>query len=288
MEPVQVLSPELVLVDWGPMTMTISAWAHGRPAPVMAAQAARISLHNLAALADFQKYLKRRAGELDPGRKLPLVVGRALSAARTVDPALTPLAAVAGAGADEAADCAASLGADRVIVNNGGDIALRLGEGQEARVGLAEPARTGGEPRNEPRPLAAVLALRGSDRVGGVASSGWQGRSLSTGVADLVSVWASDAATSDAAATWIASGARADSPAVLRRPAAHLDPDSDLGQTPVTWRVGRLAAGPRLAALQGAVDIAQGLHQAKVISGCFIRVQGETAVLDPAGRLTIS
>ncbi len=281
MEPVQVLSHELVLVDWGPTTMTISAWAGGRPRPVMAAQAARLALHNLAVLADFQQYLKRRSWELDPAKDLPPVVAGALAAARAVDGALTPLAAVAGAGADQAAEAAASLGADRVIVNNGGDIALRLAAGTSARVGLAEPGPAD-------RPLAAALSVRPGDGVGGVASSGWQGRSLSAGVADLVSVWAADAATADAAATWIASGAVSDDQAVLKRPAATVDPASDLGHRLVTCRVGRLARGPRLKALGAAMATARPLFETGVITGCFIRVQGESAWLDRAGRLELA
>lgn len=279
MEPVQVIAPDLVLVDWGPMTLTISAWAGGEPRPVMAAQAARTALESLSALADFRKYLSRPSAELDPTKKLPPVVRRALLGARGVSGELTPLAAVAGAAADQTADAALDLGADRVLVNNGGDIALRLERGQSAVVGLRPPG--------DEDALLARLRVEAGDRVGGAASSGWQGRSHSPGAADLVTVWSRDAARADAAATWLAGRVDVRSPAVKRRPARELNPESDLGETEVVVEVGELTGPERSAALAAGRAAATRLYEHGIIQGCLILVQGEPAVLDPAGRLEI-
>lgn len=90
MEPVQVIRPDLVLVDWGPMTLTIAAWQNDEPRPVMAAQAARAALRCLAVLAEFQGYMRRRVRELPAGRPLPPVVERAARACRAIDGGLTP------------------------------------------------------------------------------------------------------------------------------------------------------------------------------------------------------
>ncbi|MCP4687433.1 MAG: hypothetical protein GY859_05240, partial [Desulfobacterales bacterium] len=57
--PIHVLTEELVLVDWGPMTLTVSAWRKGRARPVIAARAAHAALRRLRILADFQGYLAR-------------------------------------------------------------------------------------------------------------------------------------------------------------------------------------------------------------------------------------
>ena len=278
MEAVRVLAPHLVLVDWGPMTLTISAWAGGRPRPVMAAQAARRALACLAELADFQNYLKRRAVDLPPDRPLPAVVARALAGARLAPGELTPLAAVAGAVADEVADRTLELGADKVIVNNGGDIALRLLGRRRALVGLKPPDG----PDGSPAPLLGRLRVSAGMGLGGVASSGWQGRSLSPGVADLVTVWAADAATADAAATLIADQVDVDCPAVLRAPARELDPDSDLGSRLVTRQVGQLTPAQRLQALTSGLKQARGLHAAGAIAGCLVYLQGELALLPGA------
>jgi hypothetical protein len=281
-EPVRVLSPELVLVDWGPMTLTISAWRQGAAAPVIAARAAREALSALAVLADFQGYLRRPVRGLPAGRPLPPVVARAADAARAAGGGLTPLAAVAGAAADQVARAAADLGADRVVVNNGGDIALRLAGRARVRVGLAEPAGPSGA-----RTWLGALELGAADGVGGVATSGWQGRSLSPGVADVVTCWAADAAAADAAATLVAGACRAASPAVRRARARELDPASDLGRRRVTVAVGRLDGPSRLRALRRGLAAAQRLARRGRLMGCVIKVQEGVALLDARGLASL-
>ena len=56
--PVRVLADDLILVDWGPMTMAISVWDKERARPVMAAIASRSALTCLQVLSDFQGFLK--------------------------------------------------------------------------------------------------------------------------------------------------------------------------------------------------------------------------------------
>lgn len=284
MEPVQVIRPDLVLVDWGPMTLTISAWQGGQARPVMAAQAARAALRCLAVLAEFQGYMRRRMRELPAGRPLPMVVERAASACRAVDSGLTPLAAVAGAVADEVAEFALALGADRVVVNNGGDIAVRLSPGQCLRVGVKPPDSEHGEAS----PIMGRLNLRGGDGIGGVASSGWQGRSHSSGVADLVTVWAVSAAQADAAATALGNAAQAHGPESKSTPAQDIDPDSGLGDQRITTQVGPLPREQRLAALRGAREVAHRLHGQGIITGCLVLVQGEALLLDQGQRITLA
>ena len=279
MEPVQVIRPDLVLVDWGPMTLSISAWAQGEARPVMAAQAARVALRCLAVLADFQGYMRRRVKDLPMGRPLPPVVARAVEACRLVDPELTPLAAVAGAVADQVADAALALGADRAVVNNGGDVALRLSPGQELSMGLRPPARDG----DEPAPLLGRLRLSPESRVGGVASSGWRGRSLSSGVADLATAWAPSAALADATATALGNAAVVDSPTVQTRAAQELDPDCGLGQQAITTKVGRLSDSECARALGGAGQRARALRELGLLTGCLVLV-GDDALLLDQGR----
>ena len=60
---------------------------------------------------------------------------------------------------------------------------------------------------------------------------------------------ARDAPSADAAATLIANAVNVDDPAVIRRPARELDPDTDLGDLPVTVDVGPLAPAQVTAAV---------------------------------------
>ena len=117
---------------------------------------------------------------------------------------VTPMAAVAGAVADTVlAAIRTTPGIERAYVNNRGDIAIHLTPGQVIDIGVVPELR---------RPLAtAALRLRHGQGIGGVATSGWDGRSFSLGIADAVTVLAASAAEADAAATLIAN-------AVDRRP----------------------------------------------------------------------
>ena len=273
-EPVRVLSEDLILVDWGPMTLTISAWYRNRPRPVMAAQAAKTALECLKTLANFHGFMKRPSRDIPLDRPRPAVVEHAFCSARNVSGDLTSLAAVAGAVADQVADAALELGADKVIVNNGGDTAIRLNGRAAAVVGVK---------RSSDDVMIGRLCFTVDSNVGGVASSGWSGRSHSPGVADLVTVWAENAGLADAAATYIAGETRAQGPAIKLRRARDVDPMSDLGDMLITTAVGRLTANQRHDALTRGTVAAERLWDQGLIKGAIIRVQQDSAVLDPAG-----
>src|SRR5579872_1155044 len=138
---------------------------------------------------------------------------------------ITPMAAVAGAVADEilaAMRGAAGEDLTRISVNNGGDIALWLAPREVTTVGLVS--------RPDRRALFARARLAAEDGIGGIATSGAPGRSFSLGVADAVTILASCAAEADAAATVVANAVDLPGDArVERRPARSLQPDSDLG-----------------------------------------------------------
>ena len=264
------------------MTLSVSAWLHGKARPVMAALGARAALGCLADLADFKDYLKLPVRGLAAKDSLPPVVARCLKACQAVSLELTGLAAVAGAGADQVLEEVLSQGADQAVVNNGGDIALKVAPGRELRIGLRPQAEDPGQ-----RPgLAGALKVSPESGIGGVASSGWQGRSHSPGVADLVTVWAQNAALADAAATWIAGRCRVEAPGIKRRPAAQLDPESDLGDMPVTVEVPTLTAGEKRIALDNGQDAASALLTGGVILGCRMEVQGYNILMDAGGNIT--
>src|SRR5206468_3910445 len=110
---------------------------------------------------------------------------------------ITPMAAVAGAVAEEIlAVMTAAARLARAYVNDGGDIALHLGEGEKFVVGMVQ--------RPESPSLFGTLTLDSRMPVRGIATSGWRGRSFSLGIADSVTVLADRAAAADAAATIIA------------------------------------------------------------------------------------
>lgn len=103
-----------------------------------------------------------------------------------------PMAAVAGAMAQCAAEAALAAGTEEVIVENGGDLYLKVTS--PVTIGLdAGDARLG-------RQLALAIEP-GQTPIAICSSSGKMGHSMSLGQCDLATVVAKDAALADAAAT---------------------------------------------------------------------------------------
>jgi ApbE superfamily uncharacterized protein (UPF0280 family) len=186
---------------------------------------------------------------------------------------ITPMAAVAGSVAEEI------LGAmvqatrlDRAYVNNGGDIALHLANGEHFTVGLMD--------RPDSHGLMRTMIIDAADPTRGVATSGRHGRSFSLGIADAVTVLARTASQADAAATVIANAV--DLPghsAIIRCPAHDVQPDSDLGARLVTRDVGELSGGAIADALEAGAGCARQLLAAGLIEGAALRLHGETVVV---------
>jgi ApbE superfamily uncharacterized protein (UPF0280 family) len=186
---------------------------------------------------------------------------------------ITPMAAVAGAVAEEilgAMTGAARL--DRAYVNNGGDIALHLADGEQFKVGLMD--------RPDAQGLMRTTIIHSDNPVRGVATSGRHGRSFSLGIADAVTVLARTASEADAAATIIANAVDLPNhPAIVRVPAHDLQPDSDLGARLVTWGVGELSDSEIGQALDAGARCARELLSAGLIEGAALRLLGKTIVV---------
>jgi uncharacterized protein len=186
---------------------------------------------------------------------------------------ITPMAAVAGAVADEIlAAMVAAAELARAYVNDGGDIALHLTVGEKFLVGMVD--------RPDRPSLFGTTTLEFSHPVRGIATSGWRGRSFSLGIADAVTVLADNAAAADAAATIIANAVDLPGhPRILRAPARELVPDSDLGELPVTQAVGELTESEINEALAAGVRTAESLLGHGLIRATALRLRGETRVV---------
>lgn len=282
----------------GPIDLVIGA--EGQPDAVAAADA--------AAWARFQTVLAELVAELPhlrqpvpaaPG-ECPLqgpVARRMWSACMPLrDEAagfITPMAAVAGAVAQELIGCYQRPGIARAWVNNGGDIALHLAPGASARVGLyadlanfdaAAAARTAdGNLRTD-----AGFTVHADDPVRGVATSGWRGRSQSRGIADAVTVLAASAAMADAAATVIANAVDVDDARIQRQPANALRDDSDLGERLVTVAVPPLPPALVGQALQRGLACARRLQSQGRVHAVLLVCQGSLARLPAVPALESS
>jgi ApbE superfamily uncharacterized protein (UPF0280 family) len=193
---------------------------------------------------------------------------------------VTPMAAVAGGVADEVLEalvCGRRL--EKAYVNNGGDIAFHLTEGQGLTAGLIADYHLPN--------IDGEYVLTHDMPVRGIATSGWKGRSFSLGIADSVSVLANNAASADVAATLIANAVNTDHLAIVRIPASERDPDNDLGSRLVTVDVEALEQQTIDAALNMGEKAAIAAEQAGHISAAVLVLQNTYRVVGtaPAGLI---
>jgi ApbE superfamily uncharacterized protein (UPF0280 family) len=258
----------------GPIDLIVEAWGSGLNVRAAYDAAARRFIGLLDTLCEELVELRKPANPFTC--VLQGKVARRMHAAVAPYAAghfITPMAAVAGAVAEEI--LGAMLDATnltRAYVNNGGDIALHLGEGEHFTVGLVDrPDRPG---------LMTATIIESGDPARGVATSGRHGRSFSLGIADAVTVLARTASQADAAATIIANAVDLPGhPAVLRCPAHDLQPDSDLGARLVTRDVGDLSLYEIEEALQAGADKARALLGQGLIESAALRLHGETRLV---------
>jgi uncharacterized protein len=196
---------------------------------------------------------------------------------------ITPMAAVAGAVADELIKCfRADPLIERAYVNNGGDIALHLTGTARYRVGMVADIEAVKCRRDIA--LDGEFEIAAEMPVRGVATSGWRGRSFSLGIADSVTVLARSAAEADAAATMIANQVNAHDPAILRRPANALKDDTDLGERLVTVEVGALSQACVETALASGERAARVLTDEGRIHAAALWLQGSVRVVTRSGK----
>ena len=187
---------------------------------------------------------------------------------------ITPMAAVAGAVAQELINSYALAGVERAWANNGGDISLHLAPSQSVRIGLyADISRLAVDEIRHGVQLDGQFEVLGTMPVRGVATSGWRGRSFSLGIADSVTVLARTASEADAAATVIANAVNLDDPRIVRQPACELKDDTDLGGMLVTVDVPPLEPALARQALQAGLRRAEELCAAGLIWSAALVLQ---------------
>ena len=273
-----MVSPAKAVISHGPVFMTVEAWRRGAPQADAALAGATRASQLLGELVPWLEIARLPLG--DPKCRLasdqPQVLQRMIEAvAQLVEPDFTPMAAVAGCFSDLAKEVAQEAGADRVLVNNGGDISLAFGPaGASFTVGLISDLTR--------KALSHTLRITAGDGIEGLATSGQGGRSLSKGVASAVTCFAKSCALADAAPTSVANATWVDDPAVDYCRAEELDPLSDLIGHTVVRKVGVLPESVIDQALSVGINRASKLLRARMIQGAVIFVQGSYTCL-PAG-----
>jgi len=257
----------------GPIDMIALAEGPGADAGLARAAARFASL--LQELVDELPILRNPVGTGPCPLTGPVARQMWQAAARFRPAFVTPMAAVAGAGAEAVLAALVGPGITRASVNNGGDIALH-------QTGAAKPWRIGLVVNPDAPQTPGHLCIPADHPARGVATSGARGRSHSLGIADSVTVLANDAPTADVAATLIGNAVDLpDHPAITRQPARILAPDSDLGARLVTTHVGPLTPTDIARALDAGESCAQAMIRAGKILSAALVLRGTCRIVGP-------
>jgi|AntAceMinimDraft_1070359.scaffolds.fasta_scaffold00898_10 hypothetical protein len=264
----------------GPIDLVIGAEGQGRSPDAARQLAFRAARDRFATILEDLvaelPLLRQPLGDLPQG----IVARRMQHACKVVQQGdfITPMAAVAGAVADEVlATMVVAVPLARAYVNNGGDIALYLACDQSYRAAIA----------GLDGHVSGHVTICAGDGIGGIATSGQGGRSLSLGIAGSVTVLAANAAQADAAATLIANAVDLPGhPAIARKPAIEVWPDSDLGPRPVVVGIGQLPPDDIALALSRGAARARALQSTGAIVAAALVLQGQGVTVGEFHRAT--
>ena len=263
---VEALPNGSVLVDYGPMRMVISVFEKEKPLIDLAREGAHLAILVLEDLANFLPVIKRKVLGLKVKENIPEVVQTMIEATKRMEePDLTPLASVAGAASDVVADFIFRQRGTKVIVDNGGDIAIRLREGEVAKVGVKTDIHAA-------RPTY-LFSIDSSMGIGGVATSGLGRRSFTKGIASAATVLSKTAALADAAATVIGNFTNVEDSGIRRSLAERIYPDTDIAGEWVTTGIGSLSAGKIDKAVRNGLSKAYTLCERGLIKGSLVAVK---------------
>ncbi len=261
-----------VIAENGPLRLVIQAFSGKEPELALAQEAAEYSFDCLLEVVRERSLLSAAHGMIS-GVPEGTIAWAMLAAVRLVgDSDLTPMAAVAGSIADAVADWLIARGPTKVIVDNGGDIAIRVAQRETVNVGL--------RPAVDSPQLSHTVQLRPGEGSWGVNTSGLGGRSFTRGIASAVTAFAATSNLADAAATGIANHCFVADPAIIQQAANSLDPATDLGALPVTVGVQGLSPEKGQIALARGLARAEELTRNKIIRGAFLVVGAQFAVTE--------
>jgi len=259
----------------GPIDLILEAFGDANEIEASYAQAWQCFETILPTLVEELPVLRRQVAEQPPRVKGPTATRMVAAVWPHRNVFVTPMAAVAGAVADEVLEALlADRSLERAYVNNGGDIALFLSPGQRFETGLVT------QPSSPT--LDGAITITFDMPIRGIATSGRGGRSLSLGIADSVTVLAENAAAADVATTLIGNAVNVEHPAIGRVPAVELDPDSDLGDRLVTVSVGALGESELEEALDRGAERAEAMRLSGRIEAARLSVSGRRREVLPS------
>lgn len=268
----RILEDGRVLVDYGPITMSITVRGSNQCDINAAIIGAEKAIKAFDELVQYLEVAKSRINKINVNqlsnypRALKLMI-ESVKYLNNVE--FTPMAAVAGTMSDivkqEIIDKA---DADYIVVNNGGDIAFHnSSKNSMFKVGVI------GDISN--KKITHSLNIKTNSNIHGIATSGFGGRSLTRGISSAVTVIAENSRLADVAATEIANITYIDSNEVEVCLAEEIDYDTDIRGLTVVKNVGVLSQEEISKSISNGINKAIELYERKMIKGAFIFVQNQ-------------
>ena len=181
---------------------------------------------------------------------------------------ITPMASVAGSISELLLlKVLEKFNVNKIYINNGGDISLYITKNEKFNFSI------GGE-------TGFIVEYSDMDGLGGIATSGWKGRSFSMGIADSVTVIAEKASVADAAATIICNHIDLeDSKKVKKVIANDLYENTDLNNKLITVSVEDLTESEIKEAILKGKAISEYFIAKKIIKSVIINLQNNILIL---------
>jgi len=260
---IQQLPDNRVFIDYGPTRMVIDVYVGKERVPKIGVITAERVISQLKELAAYMPQLTKMRTFTKTSDEFPKVLNKMIVAVeKSGYQELNTLGAVAGSFSDFALEYALELGATRVIVNNGGDIALMDLTGKDIKVGIPLYKDTGNG--------QLVLTITNEMKIHGICTSGIGGRSFTKGIATAAVALTENAAIADACATYLGNMTNVDDENIVRCFAEEIDSGTDIPGHMVTLKVGQISERNKYKALFNGLSAAEELYKKGIIRGAII------------------
>lgn len=266
------LAPGRLLLDFGPIQATITAFRDGKPLEHELEEACAFAEEQLKELVAYLPFARLTPDAVKETKNFPDILLKMMDAVKkSGDCDLTSMATVAGTFSDKIADFLEGKGATKVMVSNGGDLAIRLGPGESTKVGIVSDIND--------QSFSHVIAIKEDSSIRGIATSGFGGRSFTKGIASAAVAFGRNCREADAAATLIANHCFSPDPGIIQIRAEELDPETDIKGHLVTLSLGELLPETVDKALENGMKKVQELMMNETIHGAAFFVGGKSCVL---------
>jgi len=260
---IEKLQDNRIFVNHGPIQMVIDVSVGGTRDVEIGVKVGEHVLNQFDKLVPYVPELKEMRAFKGTNADFPEVLNKMIIAVeKSGYEELNILGAVAGAFSDLALEKAIELGATRVIINNGGDIALKDLEGKPIKVGIPY---AGNDIKKQ-----LVLTITEDKGINGICTSGLGGRSFTKGIATAAVALASDAATADACATYLGNMTNVEDENIIRCLAEEIDSGTDIKGQLITLKVGKISQEKKYRALLNGLKVAEDLYNKKIIKAAIL------------------